>query len=80
MTRKRLLTIPAALLIAAGLFYFYGGHTAPAGQPALADITPQSLSTLESAFNQSKGDVRLLCCCHLLDQYVCRGPLQSKNC
>jgi hypothetical protein len=59
MNRKSFLAIPAALLLA-GLYYFYGGHTAPANQPALVNLTPQSLSTIESAFNEAKTDVRLL--------------------
>ena len=60
MTRKTILAIPAALLLGAGLFYFYGGYTAPAGQPALVALTPQNLSSIEEAFNAAKGDVRLL--------------------
>ena len=59
MTRKILLAISAALLLGAGL-YFYGGHTAPPTQAALVDLTPQTLSTIESAFNEAKDDVRLL--------------------
>ena len=60
MTRKALIAIPAALLLGAGLFYFYGGHTVPTSQPPLVDHTPQSLSTIERAFNEATGDVRLL--------------------
>ncbi len=59
MTRKAFLALPAALLLGVGL-YFYGGHTAPPTQPALVDLTPQTLSTIESAFNEAKGDVRVL--------------------
>ena len=60
MTRKTILAIPAALLLGAGLFYFYGGHTAPASQPALVNLTAQNLSTVESAFNEAKDDARVL--------------------
>lgn len=60
MSRKTIFAILAALLLAAGLSYFYGGHTAPAGQPALLALTPQNVSVLGHAFNDSKGDVRLL--------------------
>jgi hypothetical protein len=60
MTRKTILAFPAALLLGAGLFYFYGGHSVPAGQPPLVDLTPQNLSTIEDAFNGAKGDVRLV--------------------
>lgn len=59
MTRKAFLAIPAALLLGAGL-YFYGGHASPPTQPALVDLTPQTFSTIESAFNGAKGDVRVL--------------------
>jgi hypothetical protein len=60
MTRKTILAIPATLLLGVGLFYFYGGHTVPAGQPALVTLTPQNLSGIEEAFNAAKSDVRLL--------------------
>ena len=59
MTRKLFLTIPAALFLGACLFH-YGGHTAPPTLPALVDLTPQTLSTIKSAFNEAKGDVRVL--------------------
>ncbi len=60
MTRKTLLAIPAALLLGAGLFYYSGGHTAPAGQHVLVALTQENRSTIEDAFNAAKGDVRLL--------------------
>lgn len=60
MTRKAFIAMPAALLLGAGFFYLYSGHTVPAGQPPLANLTPQTVSTLEGAFNQACGDVRLL--------------------
>jgi hypothetical protein len=59
MTRKVFLAIPAAMLLGAGL-YFYGGHVTPQAQPALANLTPENLSTIESAFNESSSDVRVL--------------------
>ena len=59
MTRKAFLAIPAALLLCAGI-HFYGGHTVPPTQPALVDLTSQTLSKIENAFNDSKGDVRVL--------------------
>ena len=59
MTRKLFFVIPAALLLGAGL-YFYGGHTVPPTQPPLVTLTPQNLPTIEGAFNEAKGDVRLL--------------------
>jgi hypothetical protein len=59
MTRKAFLAIPAALLLGAGI-YFYGGHKAPLTQPALVDLTPQTLSKIENGFNDAEGDVRVL--------------------
>jgi hypothetical protein len=60
MKPKTVLMIVAALLIAGGLFYFYGGHAAPPGQPALVDLTPQNLSTIENGFDDSRNETRLL--------------------
>ncbi len=60
MTRKSFLGVSGALLLGAGLFFYYGGRRVPAGQPALADLTPEKFSTIASAFDGAKGDVRLL--------------------
>lgn len=60
MTRKRILIGIAALALITALFYFYGGHQAPAGQSPLATIPPESLDTVANAFNAAKDDVRLL--------------------
>ena len=60
MTRKTIPALAAALFLGAGLFYLYGGHSAPAGQPAMVALTPKNLSHIEGAFNEAKADVRLL--------------------
>lgn len=60
MRWKRILGTAAALILGAGLFYFYGGHQAPSTQAPLVDLAPENLSTLKNAFNEAKGDVRLL--------------------
>jgi hypothetical protein len=60
MTRKTIAAIPAALLLGAAMFHFYGGHTVPATQPALVAITPENLSNVGDAFNDANGDVRLV--------------------
>lgn len=60
MNRKTALAALVLLILVAGLLYFYAGHQAPAGQPPLATVTAQSLPGMEAAFNQAKGDVRLL--------------------
>jgi hypothetical protein len=59
MTRKVFFAIPVALILGAGL-YFYGGHKTPPTQPPLVNLTTQSLSTIETAFNDASGDVRVL--------------------
>ena len=60
MTRKTVAIMPVAVVLGAGLFYFYGGHTAPPGQRTLVALTPQNLSSIGDAFNEAKGEVRLL--------------------
>ena len=60
MKLKTILMILVALLIGGWLFYFYGGHAAPQGQPALVDLTQQNLSTIENAFGESRNETRLL--------------------
>ena len=60
MTRKRILILIPALILCGALYYFYAGHQTPAGQPPLADLTPQNFTTLENAFNASNDDVRVL--------------------
>ena len=37
-----------------------GGNRTPAGQPALADLTPRTAPDLRTAFNAAKDDARLL--------------------
>ena len=60
MNRKSILAISAALLLSGGLFYFYGGHSTPAGQAPLVSLTPRTLSTMVGAFNEASTDVRVL--------------------
>ncbi|MGI8741505.1 MAG: hypothetical protein ACR2NN_02830 [Bryobacteraceae bacterium] len=50
----------AVLIAGAALFYFYGGHQTPPGQPPLTALQPQNIGVIASAFNAAKGDVRLL--------------------
>ena len=38
----------AALVILAGLFYFYGGHQTPTGQAPLADLNAANLNELKN--------------------------------
>jgi hypothetical protein len=50
----------AALAIFAGLFYLYGGHQTPSGQPPLADLSAVNLGELKNDFNGSHANVRML--------------------
>ena len=61
MTRKRISVIIVALLVLGGvLLYVCAGHQTPEGQPALAELNRQNFTTLETAFNAAKEDVRIL--------------------
>jgi hypothetical protein len=60
MQRSRLLLIVLLVSLLGGGLYFYGGHKTPTGQAPLAYLTPQSFPGLKTAFNDAKGDVRLL--------------------
>ena len=51
--------ILVALLAAAGL-YLYGGGQVPAGQPALQNVSIQSVGQIKNHFNAAKDDVRVL--------------------
>ncbi len=59
LKRKAIFGVLAAVLFAAGL-YFYGGSQVPAGQPPLQNLTAQNAAEFESEFNAAKDDVRVL--------------------
>jgi hypothetical protein len=60
MTRKRIL--PFALLLAAlgAVYYFYGGHSTPKGQPSLVSFASGDLTPLKTAFNGSASSIRVV--------------------
>jgi hypothetical protein len=60
MSPKRVLQIVAALIICGALFYFYAGHRTPSGQAPLSELTPENVDSIQNAFNDARGDVRLL--------------------
>ncbi|HXN45412.1 MAG TPA: hypothetical protein VN893_02155 [Bryobacteraceae bacterium] len=60
MKRTYILAILGAALLGGLLFYLYAGHQAPPGQPPLATLTPRNFTSLETAFNAAKDDVRVL--------------------
>lgn len=49
-----------ALAVFGVVFYLYGGHQTPSGQPPLTDLNAANLSQLKDAFNASNAEVRLL--------------------
>ena len=60
MKRRNVRMGLAALVILAGLFYLYGGHQTPNGQPPLTDLNAANLGELKNEFNGSQRDVRML--------------------
>ncbi len=60
MSRRNIGLGLVALAILAGLFYFYGGHQTPTGQPPLANLNAANLSELKKEFNDSHANVRIL--------------------
>jgi len=49
-----------AVLLAGGLFYFYGGSQAPAGQTPLKSLTADNVAEVKNQFNAAKDSVRVL--------------------
>ena len=60
MKRRNLTLGLAALAVFGCLFYLYGGHQTPSGQPPLADLSAANLSQLKDEFNASRANARLL--------------------
>ena len=60
MKMKRSLMVAGALALAGILFYFYGGHQVPPGQPPLANLTAETMPGLKDAFNAANGNVRVV--------------------
>jgi len=50
----------AAVSIAGGLFYFYGGSQTPSGQPPLDRLTAENVAEVKNQFNAAKDSVRVL--------------------
>ncbi len=60
MRRKPLLIAALAIALAGALFYFYGGHQTPNGQPPLRSLTTQNVAEVKNAFNAAQDGVRVL--------------------
>ena len=60
MKRKTLVIAIVIVLLLGVLGYFYGGHSAPAGQPPLAALNASNLEGLKAEFNASEARPRLI--------------------
>lgn len=60
MKRRYIFGALFVVLVAAAIFYFYGGGQAPAGQVPLRNINPQNVTEIRNEFNSAKDDVRVL--------------------
>jgi hypothetical protein len=60
MNRKRLLRGVVLLVVFVALYYFYGGHSTPNGQPPLLSFSARDLTPLKTAFNVSASSIRVV--------------------
>ena len=60
MTRKQILSVVALLMVLGALYYFYGGHSVPKGQPPLVSFSSGDLAPLKTAFNTSASSIRVV--------------------
>jgi hypothetical protein len=60
MTRKQILSVIGILIVLGALYYFYGGHSVPKGQPPLMSFSSGDLTPLKTAFNASAPSIRVV--------------------
>ena len=60
MTRKRIIFIVVLLVMFGAVYYFYGGHATPKGQPPLVSFSSGDLTPLKTAFNASASSIRVV--------------------
>ena len=60
MNRKRILLAVILLVVFGAVYYFYGGHSTPKGQPPLVSFSYGDLTPLKTAFNASASTVRVV--------------------
>jgi hypothetical protein len=60
MSQKRVLFITALVILFGVVYYFYGGSSAPKGQPPLVSLREENFSSLKDTFNQSADYVRIV--------------------
>jgi hypothetical protein len=60
MNRKRILLVAVFLVGFGAVYYFYGGHSTPKGQPPLVSFSLDDLTPLKTAFNASASSIRVV--------------------
>jgi hypothetical protein len=60
MNPKRIRLIVVLLIVFGAVYYFYGGHVTPQGQPPLVSFSAGDLTPLQTAFNASASSVRVV--------------------
>ena len=60
MKRGKIIFTAIAAAIFGLLFYLYGGHSAPAGQKPLTELSAAELQNLRAEFNNSASQPRML--------------------
>ena len=60
MNRKRVALVSVFVLVFGAVYYFYGGHSTPKGQPPLVSFSSGDLTPLKTAFNGSASSIRVV--------------------
>lgn len=60
MSRKRIVLVALLLVAFGAVYYFYGGHSTPKGQPPLLSFSSGDLTPLKAAFNSSASSIRVV--------------------
>jgi hypothetical protein len=60
MNRKRIVLVAVLLMTFGAVFYVYGGHSTPKGQPPLLSFSSSDLTPLKTAFNSSASSIRVV--------------------
>ena len=60
MNRKRILLGFVVLIVLGAVYFFYGGHLVPKGQPPLVSFSSGDLTPLKTAFNGSASSIRVV--------------------
>lgn len=61
MKRRNAVILAVVIAVAFGvLYFFYGGHAAPAGQKSLTELSVSQLQDFRADFNQSASEPRMV--------------------